>query len=182
MEATAQLLKEKPYSDVRITDVARGADIAQPNFYTYFASLEDVIIALAEEVSTSPLAQFIALREIGMDWAAAMVETAIPIWREHRTLFAIIGMLADKQHGDFPRLRVQQTRDVCKAFEGLIRRAQEDGELPLSIKPRLGSYLCLGVLSSTCDRYDLWRASGFTHEELVETTASMLRILATGRG
>jgi AcrR family transcriptional regulator len=166
MEATAQLLKEKPYSDVRITDVARGAEIAQPNFYTYFASLEDVIVALAEEVSTSPLARFIA----------------IPIWREHRTLFAIIGMLADKQHGDFPRLRVQQTRDVCKAFEGLIRRAQEDGELPLSIKPRLGSYLCLGVLSSTCDRYDLWSASGFTHEELVETTASMLRILATGRG
>ena len=40
MDATAAMLAERPFNDVRITDIARAAEIVQPNFYTYFASLE----------------------------------------------------------------------------------------------------------------------------------------------
>lgn len=184
MDATLKLLREQPYPDLKITDIAREADIAQPNFYTYFTSLEDVIAALAEVVTASHLADHIRQDWSGPDGdvhARALVEAGIPLWRDYRALFAIIAMLADRQHGRFPDLRVHQTRDVYRAFQAQIRAAQAGGHLPAAVDPQIGSYQCLACLSATCDKYDLLRASGFSHETLVRSTATMLRVMATGR-
>lgn len=181
MDATHRLLESCGYHDLRITDIAREADILQPNFYAYFQSLEDVICALAEDVSTNHLAAVTRDTQQVEDWAVTMVEMAVPLWRDNRNLFAIVGLLADKQHGDFPALRQRQTYAACRAFAGMIEAAQRKGRLPERIDPRIGAYACFSIVSSMCEKYALLTASGFTHDQVVHTTADMLRMMATGR-
>ena len=186
MAATAQLLRERPLADVRVSDVARVADVAQPNFYTYFASVEDVILALGQEINADHLAIFIDeydwTGESGMAGPRKLVEAALVFWREYGALFSIIGHLADRRRGDFAPLRSRQMRAVYKSFERRIRESQAAGRISAKVQPRLAGYECISVLQSVCGAYDLLASSGFTHEQLVETTARLLHMIAVGDG
>lgn len=183
MDATRALIAERSFADVRITDVARLAQIAQPNFYTYFASVEDVVRALAEEVSLEPLA-----RLLEPDWSTAdglvrarqFVEEAFALWKTHQPIMALSWFFADKRHGDFPQLRIRQVRSLYKGFESQIRRSQEAGRIDLAMQPRLAGYECVGLISSAATKFSLLVESGFSREQLIETNARLLRMIATG--
>lgn len=183
LDATAALLTERPFADIRITEIARAAKIAQPNFYTYFASVEEVILAIAKSVSADDLGAYIERDwegEAGLEHARQLVIAAIDLWRRHREVFAIVAVLADKRHGEFAAVRVRQMRAIYKSFEAKIRAAQASGRLAPEITPRLAGYECVSVLASTGQRYELLIASGFSHDQLVETTARLLHLIATG--
>jgi AcrR family transcriptional regulator len=180
MDATAQLLKVRPYGDIRITDVARVAEIAQPNFYAYFSSLEAVYLALARELNVDPLVEFVEPEwkgEAGLALARRLAQAAIDFWRARAQIFAILNVMSDERHGEFAAIRARVTRNLYKAFEAKIREAQAKGRLSKSIEPRLAGYECITILTSSGIRYDLFRASGFTHEQLVETHAQIIHRL-----
>ncbi|GAB3139112.1 TetR/AcrR family transcriptional regulator [Marisediminicola antarctica] len=44
------LLTQRPLGDISIEDLARGAGISRPSFYSYFSSKEEVVIALLTRV------------------------------------------------------------------------------------------------------------------------------------
>ena len=92
-------------------------------------------------------------------------------------MLAIVNMLADKRYGEFPSLRVRKMRDLYKGFEAKVRLAQAQGRLSPAIQPRLAGYECVGMLAAAGSRYELFRASGFSHEQLIETTARVLHRL-----
>lgn len=182
MDATARLLADRPVGDIRITEIARAADIAQPNFYTYFPSIEAVVLALAEEVSMDSLAVFLQPEwrgEAGIALARQLAEAGIALWREHAQILYIVNLLADNKHGDYADLRVRQMRKLSKAMEAKICEAQAEGRLSRTIQPRLLAYECISALAAPGYRYELLRIAGFTHEEMVETTAQLVhRLLA----
>jgi AcrR family transcriptional regulator len=184
MDATTALLRERPFGDIAITEVARASDIAQPNFYTYFGSIEEVVLAIARGITTESLAVFIE-----QDWAGAegvaparqLVEAALQLWGEHRAVISLVNVLADKMRGDFPAVRVEQMRPIYKAFEKKIRVGQAAGLVHPSIQPRLAGYECVSLIGSAGQKHTLLVNSGFSHKEIVETTAHMLHMIATGR-
>ena len=183
MAATVKLLKEKSFADIRITEIARGAEIVQPNFYTYFPSIDAVVLAIAEELSMDALADFVEPEwrsGEGLRLARGLAEQAIAFWREHGPIFGIVNLLADTQRGEFAAVRVRAARKLYKAFETKVRAAQAAGRMSEAMQPRLVGYECVAILSSAGSRYDLFRASGFSHEELVETHAQMLYRLLAG--
>jgi AcrR family transcriptional regulator len=183
MDAAAKLLTERSFADVRITDIARAAHVAQPNFYTYFASVDDVIHALAEEVSLDPLA-----RHLETDWsgpegvalARQLIEASFALWAGQRGILALAWFLADKRQGDFPDLRIRQVRTFFKAFEAQIRRSQDAGRISRAVNARLAGYECVGLISSAAIKYELLRESGFSHRHLVETNARLVHTIVTG--
>jgi AcrR family transcriptional regulator len=183
MKATETLVATRPFSDVRITDIARAAHIAQPNFYTYFASVEDVVRELGREISLEGLA-----RHLEPDWAGAqglalarkLTEEAFEIWRLHHAVIGLFWFFADKRHADFPELRIQQTRVLYKSFEKQIRRAQAAGRLSRVIQPRLAGYECVALISSAAGKHELLKESGFSHKQLIETNARLIHMIATG--
>jgi AcrR family transcriptional regulator len=183
MDATADLIAQRSFADVRITDIARAAEIAQPNFYTYFAGVEDVVRALAEDVSLEGLAVLLepdwSCPE-GLALARRLVEEAFALWASHRAVLALIWFLADKRQGDFPQLRIRQVRSLYKAFEAQIRRAQAAGRIAEAIQPRLAGYECVGLISSAAGKYSLLLESGFSRTQLIETNARLLHMIATG--
>lgn len=183
MDATHAMLAARAFNDIRITDIARAAKIAQPNFYTYFASIEDVILALANEVSADHLGVYLEPDWNGPDGLALAMqftEAALEMWQRHSGVFAVVGDLADKRHGDFPALRVSQMRTIHKSFERKVAEAQAAGRIDPQIVPRLAGYECVGIMGSVGRRYELMRASGFSHEDMVSTTARLLHLIATG--
>lgn len=180
---TAALLAERPLADIRVTEIARAAGIAQPNFYTYFANIEEAVLALARETSFDTLTVYLDHDwdgEPGMEHARRLVEAALEVWGQHKAVFAIVNVLADQRRGEFAAVRVQAMRSVYKAFEAKIAQAQAAGRLSKAITPRLAGYECISVLSSMSLRYQLMMASGFNHEQVVETTARLLHLIATG--
>ena len=183
MDAAAQLVASRSLADVRITDIARAADVAQPNFYTYFTGVEDVVLALAEEVSLDALACHLDTDWVGPDGltcARRLVEDAFALWARHRAVIGLAWFLADKRQGGFPELRVRQVRSLYKAFEAQIRASQDAGRVARKVHPRLAGYECVGLISSAALKFALLVESGFTPTQLVETNARLVHIIVTG--
>jgi AcrR family transcriptional regulator len=183
MEATAELIATRSLADVRITDIARAAEVAQPNFYTYFTGVEDVVLALAEEVSLEALARHLEPDWVGPEGLACarlLVEEAFALWERHRAVIGLAWFLADKRQGGFSELRIRQVRSLYKAFEAQIRASQDAGRLAHSVHPRLAGYECVGLISSAAIKYALLLQSGFTRTQLVETNARMVHLIVTG--
>jgi AcrR family transcriptional regulator len=186
MEATAELLKDRAFGDIKITEIARIAGVTQPNFYTYFKSTEEVVLALAETFLQEPqqLEAYFAddwAGPGGLEQARGLVQAAIQLVGRNRPLLGWVNLLADKMHGEFPAMRIRIWRGVYKAFEAEVREAQAAGRISRMVQPRLAGYECVGILLSICVRYELLRDSGFTHGQLVNTTAALLHAMATGQ-
>src|SRR5689334_13763910 len=47
-----RLLEDRPYADISVDDLAKGAGISRPTFYFYFPSKEAVLLTLLDRVVT----------------------------------------------------------------------------------------------------------------------------------
>ena len=57
--ATAErLLEERPFADISVDDLAKGAGLSRPTFYFYFTSKEAVLLSLLEPVIARADAEF----------------------------------------------------------------------------------------------------------------------------
>jgi AcrR family transcriptional regulator len=187
MAATAELLRERAAGDIKITEISRVAGVTQPNFYTYFESVEAVVLALAEDFLHEPqgLDAFFAedwAGPGGLEAARGLVKSAIQVIERNRPLLGFVNFLADKGHGEFQDMRVRIWRRLYKAFENEVRKGQAAGRISRTVQPRLAGYECVGLVTSISVRYELLRESGFSHGQLVNTTAALLRAIATGQG
>ncbi len=48
LATAARLLEEKPYAEISVDDLAKGAGLSRPTFYFYFQSKEAVLLSLLE--------------------------------------------------------------------------------------------------------------------------------------
>ncbi|NIZ90245.1 TetR/AcrR family transcriptional regulator [Kineococcus rubinsiae] len=89
--ATAeQLLTRRPYADVSVDELARGAGISRPTFYFYFPSKEAVLLALLDAVvAEARLRRDTALRHPAPDregrWRQVIASVQEP-FRSHRAV------------------------------------------------------------------------------------------------
>ena len=73
METLERLLGERPWHEVSIDHIARGAGISRPTFYFYFASKEAVLLSLVEQIIAEGRGSYgDALERIGEEPAAAL--------------------------------------------------------------------------------------------------------------
>ncbi|NAZ80862.1 TetR family transcriptional regulator [Kineococcus sp. R8] len=85
-----QLLTQRPYADVSVDDLARGAGISRPTFYFYFPSKEAVLLALLDAVvAEARLRRDTALRHPAPDperrWRQVIAAIQEP-FRTHRAV------------------------------------------------------------------------------------------------
>lgn len=46
LDTAVQLIQERPFAEISVEELSRGAGISRPTFYFYFASKEEVLLAL----------------------------------------------------------------------------------------------------------------------------------------
>jgi AcrR family transcriptional regulator len=94
LEATRRLLDRRHLGEIRVADVAAEAGLSPSNFYTYFKTVEEPVLALCEGVA----AEFQPLsRHLEGDWSAeaafgaarAYVMDVLLIWRDHGPVLRI---------------------------------------------------------------------------------------------
>jgi AcrR family transcriptional regulator len=183
MEAVADLLNDRPMGDIRVTEVARVAGIVPPNFYTYFQDVEEVVLALATQLTSRDLSEHIEpdwSGEAGLERAKALVEAAFTFWASGRTILLLMHMLADQGRPGFIELRARQMRSTYKHIEAMVRKAQQQGRIAPEINARLVSYEAVGLVSSVALRCQQLMKSGFSRRQLIDTTARILLTIATG--
>jgi TetR/AcrR family transcriptional regulator, ethionamide resistance regulator len=104
--ATAErLMAERPFAEISVDDLARGAGISRPSFYFYFRSKDAVLLTLLDRVvAESDLATAEALArtpEEPREQARLVIETMFRTLRRHR---AVAAACAERRLAD-PEIR-----------------------------------------------------------------------------
>jgi AcrR family transcriptional regulator len=186
LAATRSLLDGRHLGEIRVADVAAAAGVSASNFYTYFKSVEEVVLGLCENASTDfqPLARY-----LDGDWtgeqafisARAYVVAVLLFWREHGPVLRIEHMLADKGEEGFAESRIKRLRRVHLAFERRIAQAHATGYHAKGLDPRLTSYEVANLVESMAAGFNLLQRGETPADTILDTTAHILVKLVTGR-
>lgn len=186
LEATRTLLDGRHLGEIRVADVASAAGVSPSNFYTYFKTVEEPVLALCEASSTD--FQVLA-KHLDGDWsgeqafiaARAYVADVLAFWREHGPVLRIEHMLADKGEPGFVDSRVKRLRRVHLAFERRIAQAHATGYHAKGLDPRLTSYEVASLVESAAAGFELLRRGDTPADTILDTTAHIVVKLVTGR-
>jgi AcrR family transcriptional regulator len=86
LETAERLIEERPFSEISVDDLAKGAGISRPTFYFYFPSKDAVLLTLLDRI--------IAEADERADVALGPMEEAIDpagVWRAINALFESFG-------------------------------------------------------------------------------------------
>ncbi|MDP3404204.1 MAG: TetR/AcrR family transcriptional regulator [Brevundimonas sp.] len=186
LEATRRLLDRRHLGELRVADVAAEAGLSPSNFYTYFKTVEEPVLALCEAVAVDfqPLS-----RHLDGDWSAdqafaaarAYVLDVLAIWRDHGPVLRIEHMLADKGEPGFAEARIRRLRRVHLSLERRIAVAHATGYHAAGLDPRLTSYEVANLVESVAAGFELMRRGDTPAEAIIDTTAHIVVKLVTGR-
>jgi AcrR family transcriptional regulator len=177
MAATAELLAAKPYRGITVTEVARAAGTSPATYYQYFADLESMVLALAEDAAregaqlSAPLA---ATRWRGADgWhnCLAVVDAFLDFWRGHRSILRVVDLLTEEGDERLRAVRVRMLNVVTRRLAAVIAGVRgasggpgaagggrvEAGADPMAVAAVLVSMLA--HVAAHQERYDDWEIS-----------------------
>ena len=185
LEATRRLLNERHYGEIRVADLAAAAGVSPSNFYTYFKTVEEPVLALCEAAADD--FQGLA-NHFQADWpgdrafaiARAFILDVMAIWRAQGQVLRVEHMLADNGDAAFVESRVRRLRRLHLAIERRVAQAHAAGLHPKDYNPRLASYQIASIAESTAASFDLLRRAD-TPEAILDTAAIIIVKLTTGR-
>ncbi|MCW2685981.1 MAG: transcriptional regulator, TetR family [Mycobacterium sp.] len=103
LETAERLLEERPFADISVDDLAKGAGLSRPTFYFYFRSKDAVLLTLWERVITEADSALEALAdEVGDDhsdiWRPA-IGVFFETFGSHRGV-TLAGAAAEASNGE----------------------------------------------------------------------------------
>jgi AcrR family transcriptional regulator len=185
VDAAAEIFHRQGYADTSVQDVADAVGILKGSLYYYIKSKEDLLFRVLEEVHED--AHGIIEEVAAMD--APPLERLFAYFRAHveyntRNLTKVavnyhdFGLLSGDR-----REKIIKERQVYERFVvGLIKEAQESGDVRPEVDARLAAYSALGMANWV---YTWYKPSGKTSpDELAELIAEMIvgGLRAAGNG
>jgi TetR/AcrR family transcriptional regulator, ethionamide resistance regulator len=135
--ATAErLLEERPFTEISVDDLARGAGISRPTFYFYFRSKDAVLLTLLERVIAEANADLEALiagppADRNEFWRAG-IGVFYSTFRAHRAMVApaTVARYTNSEFRDLWSAFMQRSIDHTT---GVIETLRARGELPTNM-------------------------------------------------
>ncbi|MFK7895587.1 MAG: TetR/AcrR family transcriptional regulator [Myxococcota bacterium] len=195
LEATVELLDQKPLRDLRVIDIARRIGSSPATFYQYFKDVEDVILHLASEVSefTPEIVELIKGDWSGADGHARgrrVAEVVINHWDRFAPILRVRNNASDEGDQRFRDVRMQAMMPMVDAFSALIRTSHEAARAEANESDewsggRLDPMYGAMALTSVLERLSMYHVSleemGGAREDLVETVGTLLQTLLTSK-
>ena len=125
-----------PYSDLRVTDVARAAGTSPATFYQYFVDLDAALLLLATQTTEigAQLAGFIQNRrwrgKAGYANARELVDGFLDFWQAHLPVLRVVDLLTEEGDARFRQARVKMLNGITTALADAIASAKPDGQPP----------------------------------------------------
>ena len=133
IECTAAIVATTPYSDLRVTDVARAAGTSPATFYQYFVDLDAALLVLATQTTEigAQLAGFIQNRrwrgKAGYTTARELVDGFLDFWQAHLPVLRVVDLLTEEGDARFRQARVKMLNGITTALADAIATARPDG-------------------------------------------------------
>lgn len=187
LDATEGLLERRGVRDLRVVDIARAVETSPATFYQYFRTVEDAVLALAEEVGEQ-LAPVEALLEApwsdddGLDRARQTVETFLDFWDEHRAILRTRNLAAQEGDRRFRDVRNQALEPITLAVAAQVTTSQEEERIDGSVTPYAAAAALVAMIERMAAFHRDLEPRGVSREALIETTARLLHQSVTAVG
>jgi AcrR family transcriptional regulator len=185
MAATLQLLATERLWAIKVSDIAAACGVRSPNFYAYFDSVEEVILALVEQANQEQPDIAALIEQPWTDENAhaltrEAIQLAIEHWEKYRPVLKVLTMLADDGQEAFVRMRIAYLRPTVRAYTVLVQEAQAAGRLGREINARLAAYNLAMRLQMAGTTWNLTMLSGAPEDQLLDTLAALHVALLRG--
>ena len=136
IECTAAIVATTPYSDLRVTDVARAAGTSPATFYQYFVDIDAALLVLATQTTEigAQLAGFIQNRrwrgKSGYAAARELVDGFLDFWQAHLPVLRVVDLLTEEGDARFRQARVKMLNGITNSLADAIASAKPDGPPP----------------------------------------------------
>lgn len=185
LESTRKLLRDHTLHEVSIDDITGGAGISRPAFYFYFASKDDVLLALLTRLTEQARAdRDAAVERAGEDepvtaWRDSL-RTFFHVWRDNRDLFRSVD-IARATSPAVGRLWSQIMEALIEDTAEAITGERERGAAPAGM-PARELAICLNLMSERVFGSVLSGDSfGLTEEAALDTLLAVhLRLIYGG--
>jgi AcrR family transcriptional regulator len=199
LDATVAELGSKPMRDLRVIDIARRVGSSPATFYQYFKDIEDAVLQLAEQATSRTPIVVDAIhgewsgRE-GFERAKVFVSRGIQHWRDYGPILRVRNNASDEGDERFDAVRFRAVMPMISAFSEEIaaskqrasesrddQSAEDDDQPPGGIDARAGAMVTFAMLDRFWMYHDRMVAQGISHDDLVETGATILQFIMTAR-
>jgi AcrR family transcriptional regulator len=168
VQAARTVFERDGFLDARITDIADHAGVAHGSFYTYFATKEQVLAAVLDEVTDEMLHP--ALREETAD-PLASIEAAnrayLLAYRRNARLMAVLEQVATIDD-EIRRARLARNRAFAQRNAAAIRRLQAAGLADPDLDPLVAAMAMGGMVARMANLVFVHRQP-MAFERLVKT-------------
>jgi AcrR family transcriptional regulator len=150
VDAARRVFERDGFLDARITDIAATAGVAAGSFYTYFASKEDALAAVIEELGEEMLHPRLPIAPDDRQDPAAVVAAAnlayLTAYRRNARLMALLEQVSQIDE-DFRRIRIRRVRAFMRRNTQAIARLQERGLIDPGLDPALAAQALSSMVS-----------------------------------
>ena len=196
LEATTELLAEKPMREMRVIDIARRIGSSPATFYQYFKDVEDVVVYLAGQAKE---ATPILVEIIDGDWEGPegiergkrLANLVIDHWEKYAPVLRARNNASDEGHPALREERMAAMMPLVAAFQAAIERAHAKAEAGAPEDPaaftggRVDPFSGAAALTSCLERTSMYhqfvQETGSSRAKLIETTAVFLQGMLTSR-
>lgn len=162
LEAATWVFARKGYRRAAISDIIERAGVARGTFYLYFASKEQVFLAIVDDFKTKIARAITTVSEPPTQPAAdpeSMLRTSFRRWlgffAEHRDATTVILKEASSIDPRFEKGFAEVRRSAVDFFAARYRRFQELGIVRPSIRPVLMAHLLIGMFDELLNAFVL---------------------------
>lgn len=103
-EALIKLMREKPYRDIQITEIADRAEVSRPTFYLHYRSKEDLLLSLVDQVFAEFFSDLVKAAANGEYRKLSLCVQFFKYWERHADKLSLV-IAADIQSEIIDRMR-----------------------------------------------------------------------------
>jgi TetR/AcrR family fatty acid metabolism transcriptional regulator len=171
IDAAVEVFARKGYRSARISDIARGAGVADGTIYLYFRNKEDLLLTIFEEkmeLLLDDLARAMAGLDDPVDRMRAYARFHFWQLRTYPALAQVLQVELRQSTRFLHDYRPEKLWQYLGIFEDLVREGQAAGQLRADLDPFLMKWSFFGaldelsiqwVLSRKRDRFNLDQAA-----------------------
>jgi len=182
LDAAAKLLDEHSYRDVTVTEIAKEAGTSPATFYQYFSDVEDVVLALADEL-VSVAATQLATRVRNGNWesesawesALSLSDAFIALWASHRSILRLIDLANDEGDSRFREVRTRLLAPTTNALVDVLQKRKNVAD------PLAEAGVLVSMLAHVAAHEQGLQSWGASPNELRRSMARILYVTLTGQ-
>lgn len=103
-EALISLMREKPYREIQITEIADRAEVSRPTFYLHYRSKEELLLSLVDQVFAEFFSDLVKATANGEYSKLSLCIQFFKYWERHTDRLSLV-VAADIQSQIIDRMR-----------------------------------------------------------------------------